>query len=84
MERTAALRIKDCFVDKMDTGDGNRFWELGDHLHINCPQSRYFKRFAVVTRVESTRLLVALDNGYQSEFVDLGSVSHAPPLRVRH
>jgi hypothetical protein len=84
MEKTAALRIKDCCVEKMNTGDGNRFWELGDHLHVNCPRSRYFKRFAVVTRVESTRLLVAFDDGNQSEFVDLGSVSHAPPLRVRH
>jgi hypothetical protein len=84
MGGTAALRIKDCFVEKMDTGDGHRFWELGDHLHINCPQSRYFRRFAVVTRMESMRLLVAFDDGNQSEFVDLSSVSHAPPLRVRH
>jgi hypothetical protein len=84
MGETAALCIKDCFVEKMDTGDGNRFWELGDHLHVNCPRSRYFGRFAVVTRVEPMRLLVAFDDGNQSEFVDLGSVSHGPPLRVRH
>jgi hypothetical protein len=85
MGGTAALRIKDCFVEKMDAGDGNRFWELGDRLHVNCPRSKYFRRFAVVTRVESTRLLVAFDDGNQSDFVDLGRVvSHAPPLRVRH
>jgi hypothetical protein len=84
MEKTAALRIKDCCVEKMNTGDGNRFWELGDHLHVNCPRSRYFKRFAVVTGVESTRLLVKFDDGNHSAFVDLGSVSHAPPLSVRH
>jgi hypothetical protein len=68
----------------MDTGDGGRFWELGDHLHVTCPQSRYFRRFAVVTRVEPTRLLVAFDDGNQSEFVYRDSVAHAPPLRVRH
>jgi hypothetical protein len=55
-----------------------------DHLHVNCPRSRYFGRFAVVTGVEPTRLLVVFDDGRQSEFVDRNSVSHAPPLCVQH
>jgi hypothetical protein len=68
----------------MDTGDDNDVWEVGDHLHVTCRRSRHYGRFAVITGVQPTRLLVVFDDGRQSEFVDRDSGSHAPPLRVRH
>jgi hypothetical protein len=68
----------------MDTGDDNHVWEVGDHLHVTCHRSRHYGRFAVVTGVQPTRLLVVFDDGRRSEFVGRDSVSHAPPLRVRH
>jgi hypothetical protein len=68
----------------MDTGNDNDVWEIGYHLHVTCHRSRHYGRFAVVTGVQPTRLLIVFDDGRQSEFVDCDSVSPAPPLRVRH
>jgi hypothetical protein len=61
--------------------NGDDTWMIGDHLHVTCPRSRHYRRYAVVTAVHGTRLAVVFDDGLPGQFVDRTRASHAPPLR---